>query len=62
MLLLDDIVEDAYQDSPISSEEAYDELGSRFFEVISKKIGERILKCGAKVPVVSGKGEGIIPA
>lgn len=54
-MLLDDIVEQAYQKVGKRPEAAYEELGNRFFDPISKEIGARILKCGPKVPVLTGK-------
>ena len=53
-MLLNDIIEQAFQGGPQGPEAAYEELGAQFFEVISQKIGEAVLKCGDKVPVVAG--------
>lgn len=55
VVLLDDIVEQAYQNDPNGSEAAHELLGTHFFDRISIKIGERIQECGDKVPVVTGK-------
>ncbi|KAK3174600.1 hypothetical protein OEA41_001846 [Lepraria neglecta] len=54
VVLLNDIIEQAFQGSPQGPEAAYEELGAQFFEVISQKIGEAVVKCGDKVPVVTG--------
>lgn len=55
IVLLDDIVEQAYQSDPNGPEAAYEELGTHFFDRISMKIGERIQECGDKVPIVTGE-------
>ncbi len=55
VVLLDDIVEQAYKSDPTGLEAAYEELGTHFFNRISTEIGEKIRECGNKVPIVTGK-------
>lgn len=55
VVLLDDIVEQAYQSDPNGPEAAYEELGTHFFDRISVEIGERIRECGERVPIVTGE-------
>ena len=57
VVLLDDIVERAYQSHPNGPEAAYEELGTHFFDRISLEIGKRIRECGDKVPIVTGEHE-----
>ena len=55
VVLLDDIVEHAYQSDPNGPEAAYEKLGSHFFDRISLEISKRIRECGDKVPIVTGE-------
>lgn len=55
IVLLDDIVEHAYQSDPNGPEAAYEELGTHFFDQLSLEISERIRECGDKVPIVTGE-------
>ena len=57
VVLLDDLVQQAYQDDPDGPETAYEELGTHFFDRISMKIGERIRECGDNVPIITGEHE-----
>jgi len=47
-------VDEAYPDPSHGPEETYDELGTQFFDGIAQQIGERIVACGDRVPVVTG--------
>lgn len=54
VILLNDIIEQAYHDPEYGPEKAYEELGTHFFDAIAQCIGQRILECGERVPIVTG--------
>ncbi|KAF6226642.1 hypothetical protein HO173_012472 [Letharia columbiana] len=54
VVLLEDIVEQAYPSDPNGPEAAYEELGPHFYDRISIKIGEKIQECGDRIPIVTG--------
>lgn len=54
VVLLEDIVEQAYPSGPNGPEAAYEELGPHFYDRISIKIGQKIQECGDRIPIVTG--------
>lgn len=53
-MLLNDIIEQAFPDPEHGPEKSYEELGTHFFDIVAQKIGQRILECGDRVPIVTG--------
>ncbi|KAI9815783.1 MAG: hypothetical protein M1827_002179 [Pycnora praestabilis] len=54
VVLLENLVEQAYASSSQEPKIAYDKLGSRFFHPLSEEIGRRVDACHEKVPVIMG--------
>ena len=54
VVLLNDIVRQAYQTSAPEIEVTYEKLGIHFFDALTSEIGERIMACAGRVPVIAG--------
>lgn len=48
-------MEQIVDDEEISTTDGPPQLGQSFYDRLSKRLGERILECGDRVPVVTGK-------
>ncbi len=55
IVILDDIVQEAFSKSVRDQRIAYDRHPSEFLRGLSKTIEKRIMDCGNRVPVITGK-------